>query len=151
MKAIHINIILLVAGIGLLSNPIYSQRKIEASVGFGIPELFNAGIKYGENLQFGVCAGFVRGRIFNEQFTDWSVAAEIYYHFADQSIDVKQAPWYVLAGFGHYNLAVFNRYELFDFAFYPRIGRTCNFSKQTGMNLDVGFLIPVSKVAGYES
>lgn len=135
-------------------NKLFSQSKFELSGGLGIPEYGDLKFKYGQNFQIGACAHFwydKGGGIFGEYYS-WSCSAEIYYHFAGKSKYYEQKSWYLLAGLGYYhidNLLDFP-HEQYNIGFYPRIGRVFNFSKKTGINLDVGFFLPFSAQTGYE-
>jgi hypothetical protein len=142
---------ILLAGLILADYPVFSQSKFELSGGLGIPELINGRIKYGGNLQIGVCAGFATGDWYGDNYVDWSVAAEVTYHFSGKSKYVDQSPWYVLGGLGYYHLPIVDPYEQYDIGFYPRAGRTFNFSKKTGINLDGGLFLPLSMTPDYGS
>jgi len=128
----------------LLNNPVCSQSKFEVSAGLGMPELINVKAKYGQNIQVGASLGFVPIKWFGDYFVDWSVATEISYHALGKSKFVDQPPWYILIGIGYFHLNVLDPYENYDVGFYPRIGRTLNFSKKTGVNLDSGLFLPFS-------
>ena len=151
MKAHTIKLQILFLGLLLNFSPIYSQNKYEMSAGIGVPELINARIKYGQNFQVGACFGFISGNMFGKSYFDWSCAAEITYHFLGKSKLVDQPPWYVLAGLGYYNIPAVNRYGIYDIGFYPRLGRTLNFSKKSGLNLDIGLFLPISETSEYST
>jgi len=121
-------------------NKVFSQSKFDLSGGLGMPELINARLKYGQKIQIGLCVGIAT--VFGN--VDGSFAAEVKYNFLGKSKYVEQAPWYVLGGLGHYNLQNFGDYEQYKFAFYPRIGRTINFSKKMGITGDFGVFLPLS-------
>ena len=125
-------------------NQVFSQSKFELSGGIGMPELINARLKYGQKIQIGVCVGIATGDFYGNNYVDGSFAAEVTYHFLGKSKYVEQAPWYVLGGLGHYNLQNLGDYEQYKFAFYPRIGRTINFSKRMGITGDFGVFLPLS-------
>ncbi len=144
MKTIKLSLMILMAGLLLVNNPVYSQNKYEVAFGVGVPELLSARIKYGRNLQVGVCAGFYTFAWYGSTVLDWSVAAEVTYHFLGKSKFVEVSPWYVLGGLGYFHLPVYNIYEDYDVACYPRIGRTFNFSKRVGINMDIGAFLPLS-------
>ena len=121
--------------------------KFELSAGFGEPEFFNVKIKYGQNLQMGICIGGIigHGLFGSDKITvQGSFAAEISYHFLGKSKYIEQSPWYLLGGLGYYHIPISGWYGLYDIGFYPRIGRTFNFSKKVGMNLDIGIFLPLS-------
>ena len=133
------------------TNPIYSQSKIEMSAGVGMPEFLNARIKYGKNLQIGACAGFITGSFYGNSYFDWSGAAEVTYHFSGKSKFIEQPPWYVLGGLGYYYLPMSNDFGKYSTGFYPRLGRTINFSKSSGANLDIGLFLPLSPSPDYQT
>lgn len=56
----------------------------------------------------------------------------MYYHFAGKSKFTHVKPWYALAGIFWSERYYKKRYPYF------RIGRSFNFSKKTGLNLDFG-------------
>jgi hypothetical protein len=142
---------ILFAIIILSVNQAFAQSKIEISGGFGYVEFFNGRFKYGQNIQMGACIGFYPFKWYGENIVDWSCAAEVTCHFLGKSKYAEQPPWYVLGGLGYYHLPVVDHYEQYDIAFYPRIGRTLNFSKKSGMNLDIGLFLPLSKSPDYNS
>jgi hypothetical protein len=141
--------IFLFAGFFLCDNTVFSQGKFEISGGLGIPELFNARVKYGQNIQVGACLGFYTGNWYGNNYADWSVSGEITYHFSGISKYVEQPPWYLLCGLGYYHLPVVNLYEQYNIGLYPRIGRTFNFSEKIGANLDGGIFLPLSMTPDY--
>jgi hypothetical protein len=130
-------------------NPIKAQGKLELSGGFGMPELFNLKMKYGKVVQIGASVGIYPFEWFNETVIDWSCNAEITYHFSGKSKFVEQAPWYISGGFGFFDLGVIDPYGSYDISFNPRIGRTLNFSKRMGANLDIGLFMPLSAEKDY--
>jgi hypothetical protein len=148
-RILHLQVLLI--GLLLISNPLYSQSKFDLSGGFGYPELFNLRVNYGQNIEIGACVGFFTFEWFGDNVVDWSCAVEISYHFSGKSKYVEQATWYFLGGLGYYNLPVVNHYEEYDIAFYPRIGRTLNFSKKAGMKIDLGIFLPLSKDPDFET
>jgi hypothetical protein len=132
-------------GLLILTNSGFSQSKTEASLGFGWPELINTRIRYGQDIQVGVCVGFIAFEFFDELVVDWSCSAEVLHHFAGKSKYTEQEPWYLLGGLGYYHFPMFENYDQYDIGFYPRLGRTINFSPGAGLNLDVGILLPMSR------
>ena len=135
---------ILLTSLILSANQTFSQSKFELSGGYGVPELFNIGIKYGQNTQIGAYGGFYPFEWYGNNYVDWACGIEIIYHFAGKSKKVEQAPWYILGGLAYHELGVMDPYEQYDISVCPRIGRTLNFSKKLGMNLDFGLFIPLS-------
>jgi hypothetical protein len=140
---------LLLLGFILNLNPVSAQGKLELSAGYGVPELFNLKVKYGRNIQIGGSAGFYSYTWYGSKVTDWSFNAEVTYHFSGKSKHVEQPPWYLSAGLGFFDLGVMDPYGSYDISFNPRIGRTINFSKKTGVNLDFGLFLPLSTPKDY--
>ncbi len=133
------------AGFILPENPAFSQSKLELSGGLGAPEYIHTRIKYGQKVQLGICAGFIAGTFYTHAFFNGSISAEITWHFLGKSKFVDQTPWYILGGLGYYYLPMSAKYGEYDVGFFPRIGRTINFSKRTGINLDLGIFLPIAK------
>jgi hypothetical protein len=140
---------ILLIGLIFSANPTKSQGKLELSGGFGMPELINLKMKYGKNVQVGAGVGIYPFEWFNETVVDWSINADITYHFGGKSKYTEQAPWFISGGLGFFDLGVINPYESYDISFNPRIGRTLNFSKRMGANLDFGLFLPLSASKGY--
>lgn len=129
--------------------PVKAQGKLELSGGFGMPELIDLKMKYGQNVQIGACVGIFPFRWFNDIVVDWSCIAEITYHFSGNSKYVEQPTWYVSGGLGFFDLGVNDIYESYNISFNPRVGRTLNFSKKSGINIDVGLFFPLSSQKDY--
>jgi hypothetical protein len=138
MKTTPILLKLILFGIIILSvNQAFSQSKFETSGGFGWPDMLNLKIRYGNNFQIGISQSFwVSGDYLGQ------TSAEIYYHFGGKSKFTEQHPWYLFSGlgclWGHDD-------DENDIYFYPRVGRSFNLSKRTGINLDGGAFFPLSK------
>jgi hypothetical protein len=149
MKRSILKLQILLLGLLLMNNPIFSQSKFELSGGFGIPELLNVKARYGHNLQVGASIGLLGPfEWYGGNVWDWSCTAEILYHFAGKSKYTEQPTWYLSGGLGihHLNLMCpFDYcYESYDISFNPRIGKTLNLSKKTGLNCDIGVFLPLS-------
>ena len=129
----------------LTVNKAFPQGKFELSCGYGWPDLSNLKIKYGKNIQIGASQSFARLGGDNPKIFLWTTAAEIYYHFGGKSKFTEQPPWYLMGGLG----CVWGRDGDDNTVYlYPRLGRKINFSKRTGINLDAGAFIPLSKELG---
>jgi hypothetical protein len=132
MKKYRVRFWLLISGMLLICNSISSQHKFELAGGAGYPELISLKIKYGGNIQVGLSQ---TGPVDWGSSLVWGpIATEIYYHFGATSRYIDRKKWYLLGG-------VIFWWE--PAAFYPRIGRTINFSKRVGINLDAGVTIPL--------
>jgi hypothetical protein len=116
--------------------PLFSQGKFEISGGFGFPDMQNLKIRYGNNMQIGASCGFFGGDSFSAPSI---IAIEIYLHFAGKSEIIKQRPWYLLVALYYVreDSGFMDPYFLLT-----RFGRTFNFSKRMGLNLDVGAFYP---------
>jgi hypothetical protein len=130
--------IILLSGLILIDNPISSQSKFEISGGFGFPEFAALKVKYGKNIQIALSQSFWHG--YKGAMIMGPTAAEIYYHFSGKSRFIEQPTWYLLGGLGF-----FGGGDEKDVYFYPRLGKTFNFSKKIGINLDAGAFVPLSK------
>jgi hypothetical protein len=131
----------------------FPQGKFEISGGLGLPDFYNVKFKYGQNIQVGACLHYWHYRssgIFSA-YNDWSCAAEVTYHFSGKSKYVEQPTWYLLGGLGYYHIdyLIDWPYDYCALSFYPRVGRTLNFSKRTGINMDLGLFVPLSASSGY--
>lgn len=133
-------------GLILLTNPVLPQHKFEISGGFGFPELINARFRYGNNLQVGICYGFLYFNFFGGEVMNWSVAAEGAWYFAGHSKYTEQPPFYLQCGIQYCNFPVFYKYDSYDWAMNPRIGRVFNLSSKAGIKVDLGFFIPLSRI-----
>jgi hypothetical protein len=154
MKPHIMKLLVLLFGLFFINVPTFSQSKFVLSAGIGEPEFFNVKIKYGQNLQFGICVGGYIGHGLwgsNKIIVQGSCAAEIEYHFLGKSKYVEQPPWYTLGGLGYYDIPISGLYGSYDIGFYPRIGRTFNLSKRSGINLDVGTFLPLSMRPDYNT
>ena len=124
---------LIIYGLVLFCNTIFSQAKFEADAGLGLFEAASLKVKYGKNIQFAVCQGF-----FDQSL--WMTGFEFYFHYAGESKYTDQLPVYFMAGLSGTIFAY--GYDTFEkIAFYPRIGKSFNFSKNIGVNLDVGLAL----------
>jgi len=127
-----------------INSSLISQGKFEADFGGGLFEAGSIKIKYGNNLQVGICQGFL--------FSDfWLTGAEVYYHIAGVSRYTDQHPYYIMGGVSS---TLFSRgYSRNEkIVIYPRFGRTFSFSKRIGINLDAGpGLLMVDDIDGYHT
>lgn len=133
-------------GLLLTVNPLLSQHKFEISGGFGFPELINARFRYGNNLQVGVCYGFLPFNFLGGEVINWSVAAEGAWYFAGRSAFTAQPPFYFQCGVQYCSFPVFYSYDNYDWALNPRVGRTFNLSSKAGFKVDLGIFIPLSRI-----
>lgn len=129
MESILKRSFLLLLGLVIFNTLVFSQSKVEISGGYGFPESLNLKVKYGNNVQIGLSQSIYL------IYTDAPLAVEIYYHFAGTSGFTEQKPWYLLGGFGD-----FWRLKNVIY-FYPKVGRSFNFSKGAGINIDAGIFL----------
>jgi hypothetical protein len=108
----------------------HSQGRWEPSIGYTSYEGFTLKLKYGNNLQVAISQGFLNN-------TAMITGVEGYWHFAGHQKIGNQKPFYTMIGFG---ATIFSKgYTAFEkTVFYPRIGRTFNFTNNFGMNIDIG-------------
>jgi len=124
----------------LTAGSLFSQGKFEVSAGIAWPEWTNLKVNYGRNFQIGVNIGLPTGNNSPYSANVSPYAIEIYYHFGGHSRHTEQPPWYLFSNLAYYN-------DEYQDGLYlcPRIGRSFNFSKRTGINLDAGLLLPLSE------
>jgi hypothetical protein len=139
--------IILLTGLFLCDNTVFSQGKFELSGGMGWPEMTNLKIKYGKIIQVGICQTLMVQSLYpdyTKKIHLEATAAELYYHFGSKPKFTAQPPWYVFGGLGCLWGHDGDETEIY---FYPRIGRSVNFSKRIGINIDAGAFLPISKGA----
>jgi len=138
MKAYLFKSFIILSGLFLFNDPLSSQSKYEISGGVGFPEAVNLKINYGKNIQMGASLGIL------PFFGLVGPIVEISYHFSGKSEFTDQPPWYILSGFQFvviYDLCDNAYIDTGFFSVYPRIGRSFNFSKKTGINFDLGVIL----------
>lgn len=126
----------------LSDNLLLSQNRFELSGGFGMPEYINLKIKYGGRFKIGVGIGTFpetrSGNYFKPQTSRVTpLSVDFYYHYA-RSKDTDLFKWYLNSGITYLNVPSEKEKNL---AYCFKAGRTINFSKRTGINIDLGFLV----------
>jgi hypothetical protein len=111
-----------------------SRYKFDIAAGYGFPETMCLKLKYGNNFQ----AGFSQS--FDTQGLGAS-AVEFYYRIGEKPRFSEQKLWYIFLGMATYIFETNYRQE-YSFLIYPRAGRTFEFSKYSGINVDMGFGVP---------
>lgn len=115
-------------------NQVCGQEKVNISVGIGLPELLNVGVRYQlEQAQIGI--GFGSMPLKDESLI--SVSGDLYYHFGGLSELSNRRPWYGRIGLNYLR----EETETFiDKILYLnlRIGRDFNISKKIGIEIDAG-------------
>jgi hypothetical protein len=104
--------------------------RLGASLGYGYPEAICIKLKYGNNFQAGIMQSF-------DTQGAGPTALEFYYRFGEKPRLLEQKPWYFMAGSAVYLFNV-NYKKQYSFLFYPRIGRSFDFSKYSGIRFDIG-------------
>lgn len=127
----------------LISITGYSQNNINASLGVGLPELFNIGVRYELPPQFKI--GMSAGTVFTGAF---SLSGDVYYHFAGHSQLNNMPPWYLRANMTYWQLGkifFINPGQAVLLGF--RIGRDFNVTEKFGVAIDGG-IVPISFLSG---
>jgi hypothetical protein len=115
-------------------NQLLGQEKLNISIGMGLPELLNVGVRYQlEQAQIGISFGSMPVK--DESLI--SVSGDVYYHFGGLSELSNRRPWYGRIGLNYF------REETKTFVdkniyLNLRIGRDINFSKKIGIDIDAG-------------
>jgi hypothetical protein len=113
---------------------VFGQEKVNMSVGIGLPELLNIGIKYQlEQTQLGISLGSVPVK--DESIV--SVSGDVYYHFGGVSELSNKRPWYGRIGLNYLRDETKSLIEKVSYL-NLRIGRDFNISKKIGIEVDVG-------------
>lgn len=127
------------------------RDKVNISIGFGLTEFFNTGMRFQLNqVQLGLSAG----TLFSGET---SFSGEVYHHFAGKSNLSERKPWYVRSGFTlwHFkkdyilfkalSFGLFSNEEPVNVTFFnARMGRDFNLTEKLGINTDFGLAIPVN-------
>jgi hypothetical protein len=124
----------------VLCVPLFPQSKFELSGGLGFPDMLNIGLKYGSKIQIGASYG-VLPRPQDNIIKCSSLV--LFYHFAGNSKFTTQPPWYLNGGISYIHSYYRDRKYDIDWkaiCLYPRIGRTNNFTKKIGINIDIGVI-----------
>lgn len=114
--------VLLLAGIPAQSQG-YPKSNFEFAGGFGWPDMATFKIKYGEDFQVGLSQGLMLNS-----------AVEIYWHFAGKTKWTDRKVWYGMCGIDYFYWG----WEEENWFPYLRIGRTLNFDRRYGLNIDAG-------------
>ena len=135
---------IILIGLFFINVPGYSQSKFELSYGVGFPELINMKISYGKNVKIALSQSiFPFSDISEPPLPVGPTSIEVYYHFAGKSKYIVQPSWYLMGGLGiFWPHTQVTGLPGIAFCAYPRIGRTINFSKSIGINVDAGVFIP---------
>jgi len=115
-------------------NLVFAQEKIKLSVGMGVPELLNIGVRIPiKQTQIGFDFGSWLQK--NEYFLSFS--SDFYMHFGGVSKFSDRRPWYSRSGLTYLRSETSTYIEKSVY-FNFRIGREINFSKKIGIELNAG-------------
>ena len=120
----------------MFSHRTAAQERVNLAVGFGIPEMLNAGVRFQiDQVQLGVGMGAIENM--------FSASGDFYYHFGGTSDLSDRRPWYARTGL---NYLRDEQKDFIDKSFWisPRIGRDFNISEKFGVALDAGIAFRIS-------
>lgn len=120
----------------------YSQDKVSASMGIGIPELTNVGFQYQySQVKFGMSVGTAFAGFY-------ALSGDVFYHFRNQARINDVSPWYLR---GHVSYWPFGKFLFIDLGEVVlvgfRAGREIEFTESIGLRLDAG-VIPFTFLSG---
>lgn len=121
-----------------LSFPVSSQKKSELTLGIALPEMLNAGFKYGTDFQVGGAVGFMPVINF------LTLTGGIFYNFPGKTGKTNPDSWNINLGGTFIDIIKNDRV----IAFYSRLGRRLNFKNGSGLNIDFGLGVFQSREAG---
>ncbi len=117
--------------------PSFGQERVNLSVGMGLPELLNIGVRYQvDQVQYGLAFGFIPLK--EESLI--SVSGDVYYHFSGFTRHSNRRPWYARMGLNYLRdetSGILDQYLYLNM----RVGRDFNFSEKFGLNIDAGVFI----------
>jgi len=113
------------------------RYRLEAAIGYGFPEATGIKFKYGNQFQAGLVQSFdTRG--------PGPTGIELYYHIGKKPRLMDQSPWYFSGGFSGYLFKV-DYVKEYKYLVYPRAGRSFYFSRNAGINADIGPGFPLAR------
>ena len=114
---------------------VLGQEKVNLSIGAGIPEWLNIGIRYQlEQTQIGMSIGTLP---LNSNQSIFSISSDLFYHFGGHSKLSARRPWHGRVGLNYFR----NETEFLikkSTSIYARLGRDFNISKKIGVAADAG-------------
>ena len=118
-----------------------SQNDVSISLGLGLPELLNAGVRYEvAPVKFGAGIGTA--------FTGYALSGDFYYHFGKPSQFSLIPPWYVRANITYWQLRKVLFMDLGKVVLLGvRVGRDFNITEAISVSIDGG-IIPFSFFSG---
>ncbi len=121
---------------------VYSQKNVSVSLGMGLPELLNAGVRY--ELQQAKL-GMSIGTAFTGAF---AFSGDVYYHFSGNSRLSDLPPWYIRANLTWWQFDKILFIDLGEAVLLGiRVGRDFNVTENFGISMDGG-IIPFSFLSG---
>jgi len=114
-----------------------AQNEFNATLGAGIPEMINLGLRY----QFGQTQIGLSYGMFSSTTT--ALSGDAYYHFGGSSRFVSRRPWYGRVGFTYVREETTSAIDKYVYL-GTRIGREFNISKRFGINVDIGAIYQLS-------
>lgn len=134
MKSYLIKSCFILVGLLLLGIPVQSQgypkSNFEFAGGFGWPDMASFKIKYGQDFQVGLSQGLML-----------NTGVELYWHFTGESKWSGRKPWYGMCGIEYFYWG----WEEENWFPYIRFGRTLNFTRRYGVNIDAGAFYLLNK------
>ncbi len=128
-------------------NASIGQKKINFSIGFGLPELANVGVRYkiGQT-QIGLNVGTIP----SQKSKSLSVSGGLFLHFGNLTELSNLKPWYIMVGLAHlYNRSVFDNNTTYkiqnSLVLTTMIGKEFNISKKVGLYFNLGVITLLSQ------
>ena len=113
------------------------KYRFETDIGYGFPEAIGIKFKYGNQIQAGLIQSFdTRG--------PGPTGIEFYYHIGKKPRLMDQSPWYLTGGIAGYIFKV-NYNKEYEYLVYPRAGKSFYFSRNAGINVDLGPGFPIGR------
>jgi len=121
-------------------NQVFGQEKVNMSVGLGIPEFLNIGVRFQlEQAQIGISIGSIPVK--DESII--SISSDVYYHFGGFSELSNRRPWYGRIGLNYLRdetETIIDKYIFLN----VRIGRDINISEKIGIEIEAGAIFQLS-------
>lgn len=122
----------------IISEPV--KRNFELSGGLGLPELINAGVKYGGRSKIGINAG-IWPHIGGGVTTSYNL--ELYFHIAE-SKKKEQVSWFFNTGLSR--VLIDNKDPLTDIIVITRFGRIRRYNKRDSGEIYFGGIFLLEKI-----
>ena len=125
----------------VIGSPLQGQKSLNIYSGLGLPELFNAGVRYQmmQN-QAGLGAGAL---LFSGSESIYTVSADFYHHFGGTSEISTRRPWYWRIGLNYFHDET--KYSIYEYFYLcSGIGREFNLSRRFGLEIDLGGVFQIA-------